>query len=140
VTAAPRLLPLLSVAAILMAACTTATTSQPARPSDPSSTTVVLRTMGPPPGPTPDACPAALVEGVIVRIPPARVGIQSGGDAPRELIWPNAYTARVVDGRIVVLDEHGDVAVREGDRASIGGGETAPGAWLACGGITVAAP
>jgi hypothetical protein len=81
------------------------------------------------------ACPAARIEGTLVRERRSIVGLRIDQDLVLQVIWPYGYSARDDGGRLAVLDSTGTVVAREGDRVAIGGGEIESGTWLGCGGI-----
>jgi hypothetical protein len=100
---------------------------------------IALRTQAPEPPGTPQACMAALITGTLVRDVPSGVAIRDTQGLVRQVVWPYGYAARDDGGRLVVLDAAGAVVAHEGDRVSIGGGETGTdGTWLGCGGTTIA--
>ena len=49
-----------------------------------------------------------------------------------EIVWPYGYTARLVDGKALVLDAGGNPVVREGETFDGGGGFGADDAWHLC--------
>lgn len=138
--ARPVLAALITVAAVV--GCGQGSPSaSPAATGGPFPTTIALRTQGPQPAGTPQACPAALIEGTLVREKQSGVALRDPQGLVRQIIWPFGYSARDQGGRLVVLDASGNVVAAEGDRVSIGGGEIdAKGTWLGCGGTTVLAP
>lgn len=85
------------------------------------------------PIPTPVACPAALITGVLEPLgPPGSIGIAAG---PRHLIvtWVDGYRSAELNGSLVVLSPEGAVVARAGDRVELTGGELRAGEWTACG-------
>jgi hypothetical protein len=84
---------------------------------------------------TPEACPAALISGTLVRHAQSGIGIRDSAGQVRQVIWPRGYFARDDGGRLSVVDQSGNVVAHEGDFVGIGGGELADGTWLGCGGI-----
>ncbi|MDQ3938290.1 MAG: hypothetical protein M3253_06370, partial [Chloroflexota bacterium] len=95
-------------------------------------------TLGPVLSDTPPPCPAALLEGKIVAHEEWGVAVEDQvGGMVWQVFWPYGYTARVVEGRVTLLDEAGDVVAGEGDVVSVGGGEIgSTGAWRGCDGVT----
>jgi hypothetical protein len=86
----------------------------------------------------PAGCPAALLEGTLVRHVEAGVAVQ--GDPlfpPSIVVWPHGYVARDVDGVRQLLDgSSGAVVAKEGDFFSAGGGFYPPDdRFIPCGGI-----
>lgn len=81
------------------------------------------------------ACPAARIEGTLVRQSRSILGLRNDQDLVLQVIWPYGYSARDDGGRLAVLDATGTVVAREGDRVAIGGGEIQAGTWLGCGGM-----
>lgn len=131
----------LALAVLLLSACAGSPSPSAAASDTPPSRVIALRTQAPQAGATPAACPAALIEGALVRDAQSGVGLRDAQGRIRVLIWPNGYSARDDGGRLAVLDGSGNLVAHEGDRISIGGGEIdARGTWLACGGTTVLAP
>ncbi len=71
-----------------------------------------------------DAYPAALIDG--------HLEVRSGcvfvaaTDERWLLLWPEGYTARLVDRRLEALNGSGEVIGREGEAIRLGGGETRP--------------
>ena len=69
------------------------------------------------------ACPAALLEGRLVR--DERWGVAIEWEHGRQKVrWPHGYFARL-NGRLELVSGSGVVVAREGDRIGIGGGFTA---------------
>lgn len=120
-----------------MTACATTQTSAPASATAPSVGAVALRTWVPS---SPEACPAARTEGILVRQPQSGAGLRDNAGAAWQVIWPTDYTARDEGGRLVVLDGSGNVIAREGDRVEVGGQDVGGGTWLGCGGMSVITP
>ena len=77
---------------------------------------------------TPDRQPratmTAAVSGAVRQDADGCVGLD-GGDGVRPVVWPHGWTAWVTRGGLVVLDDRGRLAAREGDRL-VGGGGSAP--------------
>jgi len=139
--AMPARLSLALLAMVLLSACAASPSPSAAPTGTPQPGVIALRTQAPQPGETPAACPAALIEGVLVRDAQSSVGLRDAQGLIRQVIWPNGYFARDDGGRLSVRDGSGNVVAHEGDRVSIGGGEIdANGTWLGCGGTTVLAP
>ncbi len=126
---------------VLLSACAAGPSASAAHIGTPPPGVIALRTQAPEPGETPAGCPAALIEGVLVRDAQSGVGLRDAQGLVRGVIWPNGYSARDDGGRLAVLDGSGNLVAHEGDRVSIGGGEIDTiGTWLGCGGTTVLAP
>jgi hypothetical protein len=132
--------PLLALAsAALMAACAVGPSPSPTPTAVPGA--VALRTQEPQPAGTAAACMAALITGTLVRDAHSGVGVRDDQGLPRQVVWPNGYSARDDAGRLALIDPIGRVSAHEGDHVSIGGGEIdGQGTWLACGGTHVVAP
>jgi hypothetical protein len=69
-------------------------------------------------------CPAALLEGVLVRAGNTLVVHAEYGDT--NLQWPVGYGIREANGRLVITDFFGSVKAREGDIVHLGGGMVPP--------------
>ena len=68
-----------------------------------------------------DACMDALIGGTLARHPQSGLGIANEGEqTPVE--WPFRYSARVVEGRVILFDETGKAVAAEGDEITVGGG------------------
>lgn len=68
-----------------------------------------------------DACMDALIGGTLARHPQSGLGIANEGEqTPVE--WPFRYSARVIDGRVILFDETGKAVAAEGDEITVGGG------------------
>lgn len=68
-----------------------------------------------------DACMDALMSGTLARHPQSGLGIANEGEqTPVE--WPFRYSARVIEGRVILLDETGKAVAAEGDAITVGGG------------------
>jgi len=67
-----------------------------------------------------DAYPSGLMDGVLE----VRSGcvLVAAHEDRWLLLWPEGYTAQLVDGQLEVLDESGEVVAREGERLRVGGG------------------
>jgi hypothetical protein len=85
----------------------------------------------------PEACPAALLEGTLVRHVEAGVAVQ--GDplfSPSIVVWPHGYIARDAGATRELLNGSGAVVAREGDFFSAGGGFYPPDdRFVPCGSI-----
>ena len=69
----------------------------------------------------PDACMDALMSGTLARHAQSGLGIANEGEqTPVE--WPFQYSARVVEGRVILFDETGKPVAAEGDSITVGGG------------------
>ena len=115
-------------ATLLVALAITACSGTPAAtvaPTDPP--TVAIRTA--PAGNL--ACMDALMSGTLARHAATGLGVTSADGQQMAVEWPFRYSARVVDGRIVLLDETGKAVAREGDKIQVGGG-FGNAVWHAC--------
>jgi hypothetical protein len=122
----------------LLSACAAGPSTSVPPIGTPPPGVIALRTQA---AETPAACPAALIEGVLVRDARSGVGLRDTQGLVRDVLWPNGYSARDEGGRLAVIDGSGKLVAHEGDRVSIGGGEIdANGTWVGCGGTTVLAP
>ena len=118
----------LGVARALLSLAVVACAANPTLPPG----AIALRTQ---PVETPDACPAALISGTLVRHAQSGMGIRDPAGQVRQVIWPRGYFARDDGGSLAVIDQSGNVVAHEGDLVGIGGGEQLDGTWLGCGGI-----
>ncbi len=86
----------------------------------------------------PQACPAALLEGMLVRHDEAGLAVHGDPNFPATVVvWPHGWAAREVDGVRELLDANGRVVAREGDFVSAGGGSDSVRDWFhPCGEIT----
>jgi uncharacterized Zn-binding protein involved in type VI secretion len=100
---------------------------------------VPTQTPGPPIDLGPQACPTALLEGMLVRHDEAGVAVHGDPNFPPSVVaWPHGWAARDVDGVRELLDADGRVVAREGDFVSAGGGAFPPHDWFyPCGDIKV---
>ena len=78
-------------------------------------------------------CPAALIEGVLVRDGADLVVRLEGGGTERVAWSESGNGIRSDDGTLVVTDWIFLVKAREGDYVKLGGGEMQPGIWKVCG-------
>lgn len=124
------------VSATLIAGCAASPSPSPDPADTPPPGVVALRTWEPE---TPVACPAARIEGILVRHPQSGAGLRDTEGVVRQVIWPRDYSTRDDGGRLAVLDGTGNVIAHEGDRVEIGGRDIA-GTWLGCQGMTILAP
>lgn len=109
----------------------------------PVRSTIEVPTQAPPPGGTPGACMAALLDGVLVADERWGVAVADPGTGQvRRVIWPNGFSARPDGETRVLIGASGATVGRIGDHVQIGGGETGgDGSWLACPGtIALQAP
>ena len=119
--------------ALVLAACS-------AEPSPPADLVPVPTQTPPPPFDLePQACPAALLEGMLVRHDEAGLAVQGDPNFPATpVVWPHGWAARDVDGVRKLLDADGRVVGREGDFVSAGGGMNAPDtAFVPCGSLEI---
>jgi hypothetical protein len=83
----------------------------------------------------------ALISGRHVQHPASGLGVGIAGSPALPVEWPFNWSARVEAGRVVLLDDTGKIAAREGDEVQMGGGQGAlPGLnaiWFTCGPVTV---
>ena len=105
----------------------------------PSQTTtpeplIAVSTQPPQPDGSPQACMAALLQGVLVADPRWVVGVREpDGVVVRQVIWPFGFAVRREGDRLALLDGAGRVVARTGDKVKIGGGfADADETWLAC--------
>ena len=75
--------------------------------------------------PRQDAYPAALITGALLEERSGCLFARAGTERWL-LLWPDGYTARLAQGRIEVVNEDGTVVGIEGQRLSLGGGESNP--------------
>jgi len=78
----------------------------------------------------------ALIGGTIVRAAATGLGLRSSDGTLTAVEWPFGSTARIVDGKVELLDETGAVVAREGDEITVGGG-FGNALWHACGPVTL---
>jgi hypothetical protein len=129
-----------TVAAILIAVSVVGCSPAGAATTAPTSAALavapfLIRT----PAVNPQACMDALMTGKLVQHPMSGLGVSSPNDQPMAVEWPFRYSARIVDGRVELLDETGKVVAREGDQVSMGGG-FGNLIWHACGPVSIAQP
>ena len=79
------------------------------------------------------ACPAALLSGVLQEQAGELVVVGDGGAPPTRVKWPAGDGVRRVDGVLVVTDIFGNVKARDGDIVRLGGGEDQNHVWVVCG-------
>lgn len=80
------------------------------------------------------ACPAALLTGLLSEQAGELVVIPDGGGPPERVNWPAGHAVRREGDSLVVVNVFGSVVAREGDRVRLGGGETSQtGTWDVCG-------
>ena len=85
-------------------------------------------------------CPSALLTGVLVEQEgDLFVQPESGGGLER-VIWPSGFAIRRDGNRLAVTDPSGRAVAHADDIVRIGGGETVPGTWQACGRFEVGPP
>jgi hypothetical protein len=87
----------------------------------------------------PQACMDALMGGKLARVPASGLGVATVDGGAIAVEWPFHYTAREVEGRIVLIDETGKIVAREGDEITVGGG-MGNGIWYSCAPVTVTKP
>ena len=89
----------------------------------------------------PAACPTALIEGVLVELPPDALVLETDDGPTYAIDWSGGYAIRS-GPPIELVDRAGAVVARVGDRVAIAGGETGQQEelWRECGGVTVIAP
>ena len=114
---------------IAVVACSLAASATPGTPA--TAAQALIRT-----APVqPDACMDALLGGTLARNAQSGLGVNGEGEQ-MAVEWPFRYSARLVDGRLFLLDETGKVVGREGDEITVGGG-FGNQFWHACGPVTV---
>jgi hypothetical protein len=79
------------------------------------------------------ACPAALLTGVLSEQAGELVVIPEGGGPVERVNWPFGYVLHEDGGTLVVTDLVGTVKAREKDTVRLGGGEARSGVWNVCG-------
>ncbi|MEP7379401.1 MAG: hypothetical protein ABI725_07575 [Chloroflexota bacterium] len=80
------------------------------------------------------ACPAALLTGLLSEQAGELVVIPDGGGPPERVNWPAGHAVRRDGDSLVVVNIFGWVVAREGDRVRLGGGATSQtGTWDVCG-------
>ncbi|MGH2427832.1 MAG: hypothetical protein ACRDGV_02925 [Candidatus Limnocylindria bacterium] len=125
---------LVQAVAALLAAC--------GDPGPESSVVLVpVPTQSPPPlfGIGPQACPGALLEGILVRHDEAGLAVEHADGISSVVVWPHGYVARDAERR-ELLHRSGHVVAREGDLIRAGGGFFPPNdAFHPCGDIEVEA-
>lgn len=86
----------------------------------------------------PQACPAALLEGTLVRHDAFGLAVQGNPlFPPSVVVWPHGWVARDVAEVRELLDADGRVRAREGDGFWAGGGFYPPDDWFyPCGAVT----
>lgn len=86
------------------------------------------------------ACPAALLQGMLVADPRWGMAVADRFEGRvKKVLWPYGWAARSEGGRRVLLNEARQVVGGEGDLIQFGGGEMPAGEWLACSDIRVVA-
>lgn len=89
---------------------------------------------------TPQACPAALLEGTLERDDTAGLVVrQLEVDVAYPVVWPDGWSTSDTGGMLLLIDDSGLVVGREGDHFSAGGGFS-PGpdeVFQPCGGIEI---
>lgn len=82
---------------------------------------------------TPEACPAALLEGELLRDDDSGFLVRHAEGFVTPIVWPEGYTVRDGETR-ELLDSTGAVVAREGDFVALGGGFTVGDtAFIVCG-------
>jgi len=79
------------------------------------------------------ACPAALLTGVLSEQAGELVVIPEGGGPVERVNWPFGYVLREDGDTLVVTDLFGTVTAREKDTVRLGGSEGRTGVWNVCG-------
>ncbi|MGI8657545.1 MAG: hypothetical protein ACR2K4_02085 [Candidatus Limnocylindria bacterium] len=89
-------------------------------------------------GVTPQACPGALLEGLLVRAELTGVAVAGDPNFPPVVVaWPHGWVAVDADGERLLLDGSRRVVARVGDAVSAGGGFGGPHDWFyPCGEMT----
>lgn len=94
----------------------------------------VVGCVGPFATPSPDACPAALLEGELLADDAGGLMVRHAEGFVMSVVWPDGYAVRGGE----LLDPAGVVVAREGDVVSLGGGmNAADTAFVVCGPFTV---
>lgn len=99
---------------------------------------IAVPTLALDPAGSPQACPAALIEGTLRADEDWGVALETSEGAKVMVLWPHGYSATVDDTGLALIDGSGTVVAREGDVVQVGGGGSdAEGTWIGCGGVTV---
>jgi hypothetical protein len=99
---------------------------------------IAVPTLPPDPAGSPQACPAALIEGILRANEEWGIALETPDGPTLKVLWPHGYSARVDDTGLALIDGSGSVVAREGDLVQVGGGGSdAEGTWIGCGGVTV---
>ena len=79
------------------------------------------------------ACPAALLEGMLIAHPATGSAI-AGDPRPIPIIWPFGFRGRRTGVVLEILDRSGAIVARSGESIRLSGGEiTGDGQWSTCG-------
>jgi hypothetical protein len=119
----------LIVIAVAVSACSPAASATPGAPASAAQALILTAAF------QPDACMDALLGGTLVKHAQSGLGVGSEG-VLTAVEWPFRYSARLVDGRLFLLDETGKVVAREGDEINVGGG-FGNEFWHACAPVSV---
>ena len=90
--------------------------------------------------PGPQACPAALLTGVLVEQAGELVVQPEGGGPLERVIWPSGFAVRRDGNRLALVDPTGEVVAHTDDIVRMGGGETESGTWKVCGQLGAGPP
>jgi hypothetical protein len=123
---------------ILVVAFSVVTGCQAATPSpgttvtpSPTPSPEALALMTQAPAPANQACMEALAVGELALNPRTGLGIVAGSDVI-PVVWPNGYTASVVETTLVLFGPDGTPLARLGDQVELGGGFGGDGLWYPC--------
>lgn len=95
---------------------------------------LVVGCVGPLRTPSPEACPAALLEGELLADDAGGLMVRHAEGFVMSVVWPDGYVVRGGE----LLDPTGKVVAREGDVVSLGGGmNVADTAFVVCGPFSV---
>lgn len=95
---------------------------------------LVVGCVGPLRMPSPEACPAALLEGELLADDAGGLMVRHAEGFVMSVVWPDGYVVRGGE----LLDPAGEVVAVEGDLVSLGGGmNAADTAFVVCGPFTV---
>ena len=84
-------------------------------------------------------CQAARIGGILVPDSVYGLGFEVRGNEVGA-VWPDGYTARRENGKVLLIGPYGQVVAREGDYVEAGGALGSDGAAHACTGIRRQAP
>ncbi len=124
-----RLLPVLALAVLLVAAACQAPAPTPGGPS------LVAVPTAEPAGPN-AGCMDALLTGVLAADDEAGVVVEATDGTTILVVWPHGWAAVDQDGMRILLNDRGDPVAQVGDHVEIGGGQGGDGRYYTCGEVT----